>query len=532
MFFSNNVEQCINTLMNQIDNQTDYDVVVLMTRKLYSLYRSYVPNKLPQKSGWVITNEAIPLYGSRLRNKRVLVIDDIMIHGRTMTRVAKLLKSFEVAHVDYRVFAVSGGELHRERESVSAIKQAQFSVKFNRALWRKISRQIVNRIRGTLTPIRAASSYVEITHSIPDEQLIAQLSSTISEFSQMENRDPEFSAVQTYLCVYDANQYGLALNQYVNNIVLQVDFSSYCSGRAVLIPHVYMKPLYDDDIMELWNALDLPYEDASEIRVAQYRFIKYCISHIVTRRIKALLEGTQSRKDVKVEINNTDNQFCLPPELIKVIESCAFWDKFTSVLESAAIRPYHVSENSANIMENLFKSNPQTFLATIADCGFADEVLFENKSPKRIDGARICYLTSYLGVSITEITSALMQSIVTISYKPNNGWITERILPGEQAYVRILFEDCKRLIDAQEMTADARLRSYDEWSAALLNVFEDLISTRIGPISDEIMHWLNGERADEHEAAQYVKRSINDLELRKRYVQYLAEVNVFSLCTI
>lgn len=77
----------------------EYDVLILMARKFYNLFcvfheencRKYQRLEIPyQNSGKIVTNRALPLIRNDIINrkyKKIVVADDIIIHGRTIREV-------------------------------------------------------------------------------------------------------------------------------------------------------------------------------------------------------------------------------------------------------------------------------------------------------------------------------------------------------------------------------------------------------------------------------------------------------------
>ena len=77
MFFDRNIELEMRYFIRSIVDESDYDYIVLMARKMYSLYRSF---QIDESQTPIITSDAILLYSEELSGKKVLVVDDILIH--------------------------------------------------------------------------------------------------------------------------------------------------------------------------------------------------------------------------------------------------------------------------------------------------------------------------------------------------------------------------------------------------------------------------------------------------------------------
>ena len=84
-------EDIFNELMDfwKIVEESTYDFKIFISKKCYVLYKVFVPilHSYTQKNCIKITDSAIPLYIREMKNASVLVIDDVFIHGRAVSKV-------------------------------------------------------------------------------------------------------------------------------------------------------------------------------------------------------------------------------------------------------------------------------------------------------------------------------------------------------------------------------------------------------------------------------------------------------------
>lgn len=543
MSISKNVSNCIDEFIHQLNNTEMYDVVILMTRKLYSLYRSYITVSEEvnpeRKRPLIIINDAIPFFFEQMRGKRILIIDDIMIHGRTVEKVSAMLKEQGISDIDYRVFAISA----EEQEQSSSIKGAvdskagvvrnnvRFSMRFQRTYWRRISREIVNRIRETLTPMRSAASYLTIDYSNSTFTIDEVIDRVFSERLALECNDPEYTKVKSILVDFPLVGSLSCLTKVVDAIKLQVDYlkDDASEKKAILVPHIFMSPMHEDDIAAVWNGLNMRGGDSSDYRIAQYKSLKFFISLLICEVLRVSFFKEFEKDEVLVQLNDSDISFLLPSDMESQVVSEHFASLFLSVIESINCKGYAINENSANIMEQLYCKD-RSFLENITDCGFADEILFKYPTDKRsgrIEGARICYLTEVLGVSYVEIIYTLAHSITTLNCQLKGRWLTERVLPGEQAYLEHLLKNPEMLVRVQIQAAEARLISEVEYRRALAQAFGRYEQQELDKRLQNIV------------AATGLKKYMDSLEQSKHndmyreflydYVQYMADIDIYSL---
>ena len=82
------------------------DYKIFISQKCYVLYKCFLPlldSDMIDNISIKITDTAIPVYINQMINRKVLVIDDVYIHGRAVSRVHKQLRG--VKDITYYVFA-------------------------------------------------------------------------------------------------------------------------------------------------------------------------------------------------------------------------------------------------------------------------------------------------------------------------------------------------------------------------------------------------------------------------------------------
>lgn len=172
--------EIIRVLADDIYNSTDYDVIIPVARKCSSLYMALLPLVIEEWDGsieetherrmraenpketvvltdraldWVIwnikrnaENEAV---GKRIR--RILLLDDIIIHGRTLSRIRQILiKAFQEAGIpedEYAIeiatFAVNRRGLLIDTSEIANMKNVRVYMSSD---WRPFSGKIVDII--------------------------------------------------------------------------------------------------------------------------------------------------------------------------------------------------------------------------------------------------------------------------------------------------------------------------------------------------------------------------------------------------
>lgn len=163
----------INMITDDIYNNVEYDVIILLARKFSKFYRALLPLAKEEYDGYpeqehmkisedsrpiIITSQALDwvIWSIRTKNKdekckirRILLADDIFIHGRTLLRVKKRLeeefKKAEVSdfQVDIIAYAVNDEESLVQSQDIKNWDKIQKCTKSN---WKILSDEIVDII--------------------------------------------------------------------------------------------------------------------------------------------------------------------------------------------------------------------------------------------------------------------------------------------------------------------------------------------------------------------------------------------------
>ena len=141
---------------------SDYDLIVFKVRKCYALFRVFEPFLKDVSSKNIISSNCIELYMSDSTISSVLIVDDILIHGRTLLNFKKKLSVIlPNAKIDIKVFAKFSVDNHdidsiQDKSLKNELKSLRESVKCQRDVdevgWKRISNSILCSLYCTNTP--------------------------------------------------------------------------------------------------------------------------------------------------------------------------------------------------------------------------------------------------------------------------------------------------------------------------------------------------------------------------------------------
>lgn len=154
-------------------------IIVFTTRRshlLFSLFSKYVftekeKEELVKRGKLYISDKAVHFYKRKIKGSKVLIVDDIMIHGRALKNVRMRVEKYQPREIETRVYAIS------DKSHATDVKKEK--VLFGED-WKTLSNQIVASLILTSTP------YASYIYSFSK-------SMALSEFNDLKaNLDSQF----------------------------------------------------------------------------------------------------------------------------------------------------------------------------------------------------------------------------------------------------------------------------------------------------------------------------------------------------
>ncbi len=85
------------------ENSDRYDYIILTARRCFCLFNSFKIKGINLDYNKIISSQAIDVHAEKLTNKRVLLCDDIMIHGQSLVSMYEKIKNYNPKTIDVLV---------------------------------------------------------------------------------------------------------------------------------------------------------------------------------------------------------------------------------------------------------------------------------------------------------------------------------------------------------------------------------------------------------------------------------------------
>lgn len=247
----------------------DYDLKILMARKFSNLFNALRPlveeeyggrvkqlydKKFVNRKPLIISDRALDVLKSKIQTgeyKRILLADDIIIHGRTLDKIYGMLQTwFEEAEIyDYEIKVYAYAESREGAlNDVAFLSHKEVEKICNTAQWRAISNDIVQVFYALGVPY---TSYVPNGRVAIDSDAGRILNEALSNetiFHRQTSVDMEINEIESYVHVAE-KEFPFALNATVRVYKYEEQ------GAYVVVPMFMLKPIESGILFECVAAL-------------------------------------------------------------------------------------------------------------------------------------------------------------------------------------------------------------------------------------------------------------------------------------
>ena len=210
----------------------------------------------------VLSDKAIPYYGRKMKGK-VAIADDILIHGRTIGNVYKLLKEYN-KNLQVQIFGYTKdtAPLKAELQSITSVESIE-----SKSEWRNLSNKIVRCIYASNVPY---TSFVTAFFQYGNNDFLNTLRN-IESVHIIENTDESqrYEGLCSFYC-YEKD------NKFLSELTLEKGIRLYWNKhieKLTIIPYVFIRRLTLKDANCIFEqvASNLPAKYQSLIEILKER---------------------------------------------------------------------------------------------------------------------------------------------------------------------------------------------------------------------------------------------------------------------
>ncbi|MBR6491797.1 MAG: hypothetical protein IKT02_05620, partial [Bacteroidales bacterium] len=270
----------IKRIQNVLNN---YDVVIFMARKAICFYEALKNNEEITNSNCRIVSSRIVYYNTlnNYKDKKIAVVDDVVVRGRSINRVASTLKN-EGLKADYFVAACEENFLS-DFENKNNIKLATH-VTYSRSEIYHFSGLITQYIEASMRTFNVDSPVYEIANSSGDIDDRLQKLGAISLTSGLQEQKG-IKSRSIYFRYDSKNDSDSSISRVLKESIIKIRFYNNDS-KTIAVPFVLLPECECSVLEDLYQIIRTPeidcfitYGNESRILENKYKLISYFLSN-------------------------------------------------------------------------------------------------------------------------------------------------------------------------------------------------------------------------------------------------------------
>ena len=237
-----------------IDNK--YDFIVLMSRRCLVLFQLFMflfkfKEEKPKVNSIILSDRALPVYYKMIQNgHNVAIVDDVIVHGRTVSKVYKLIKELcQDAKID-----IYGYMADENLNCMSEVLKKDFHTDYIASTneWRRLSNKIVDSILISCVPY---TSFVMAYYEYNECPLLQMTKNNSNILIVQNSNDTQIKQGITSYCIFE-KQWNKS--ELFSELSLGECIRVYYSQRIkryTVIPYVFIRSLNIGDTDNLFSIL-------------------------------------------------------------------------------------------------------------------------------------------------------------------------------------------------------------------------------------------------------------------------------------
>lgn len=243
--------------------ESSYEIKILMARRFFDIYCAfeeiidYLYEGTVQTVGQVVTNLSMVLLEGELRGKKILVVDDIILHGRALNDVYLYLRDVcgcSVEDIDFKVFVRNEDKKLIESRAFDRLEVEKI---LDNSRWRSLSGGIINALIITGQPYVSYLPYAEFDM---ESEAAGQIGRWMekAEVEDITSCEQRYYGVQSLLWVPQETDPVRNHFSFSSQIMVRI-YRYERLSKLVILPYVFLKPLYMEGAREFAGMAEREY---------------------------------------------------------------------------------------------------------------------------------------------------------------------------------------------------------------------------------------------------------------------------------
>lgn len=228
-----------------LENKSKYDYIIFVTRKSFDLLKVFKRNHDIETSANIFSSKAIDIIGKDFNGKKVLIVDDILIHGKALYSLKnKIEKHYLPSRVDLSVFI----QKYDQYDAANTVFNLNCYNKYlsYASEWNRVTEYLVEIFHDANIPYTSYVLDMDI-EGVENEDFFEIVKNLKAQ--KIEHKDFPFSF---YISI--DNCVDSRIRNIVQLSVLRIYYNEN-SKKLTLSPYVQLDDLNSDDISRKWNIL-------------------------------------------------------------------------------------------------------------------------------------------------------------------------------------------------------------------------------------------------------------------------------------
>lgn len=240
--------------------QSKEEYKILMTRRLFDLYGvfreiiDFLYKGAVKQRGNIVTNISIVLWENKLKDADILLIDDILLHGRSLDGEYRYLKDFCGCSADRISARVLIQNIDKRLIESDLLERLDAKEKVDDSTWRILSGKIVNAFLAAGQPYISYVPYAEFGLGTPEGKSLQAFTGNQEQVEDITTVMQEYLGIRAFLyCVgdraYDGNL-GITQARMIRIYVLER------LEKVILTPYNYLRPFKKEKLESVFQEIE------------------------------------------------------------------------------------------------------------------------------------------------------------------------------------------------------------------------------------------------------------------------------------